>query len=90
MKAYVSTTGVVFGLLTLAHIWRGIAEGPHLAAQPWFILITLACAVLIQLHYEVPRIGGLSQSYRDPGSSYSVPDRYCSEATGCQQQSPVP
>jgi hypothetical protein len=46
MRAYVITTGVVFGLLTVAHIWRGIAEGPHLAAQPWFILITIACAVL--------------------------------------------
>jgi len=46
MKAYVFTTGAVFGLLTLAHIWRGIQEGPHLAREPWFILITLACAAL--------------------------------------------
>jgi hypothetical protein len=46
MKAYVITTGAAFGLLTLAHIWRGIEEGPHLAKEPWFILITLACAAL--------------------------------------------
>ena len=32
MKAYVMTTGVVFGLLTLAHIWRAIAEGLAAAA----------------------------------------------------------
>ena len=40
MKAYVTTTGVVFGLLAVAHIWRVIEEGPHLARDPWFILIT--------------------------------------------------
>jgi hypothetical protein len=40
MKAYVITTGAVFGLLTLAHICRGFVE-PHLATEPWFILITL-------------------------------------------------
>jgi hypothetical protein len=35
MEAYIMTTGVVFGLLTFAHIWRVIAEKPHLAAKPW-------------------------------------------------------
>jgi hypothetical protein len=46
MKAYLITTAVVFALLTLAHIWRGIQEGAQMAAQPWFILITLASAAL--------------------------------------------
>jgi len=46
MKTYVMVTGVVFALLTLAHIWRGIEEGRQLAAQPWFILLTLASAAL--------------------------------------------
>jgi hypothetical protein len=59
MKAYVITTGAVFGLLTSAHIWRGIEEGPHLARQPWFILITLATAVLclwaVRLVWRSPR-----------------------------------
>lgn len=46
MKSYVITTGAVFGLLTLAHIWRVIEEGPHLMMQiPW-VLITLAAAAL--------------------------------------------
>jgi len=45
MKAYVMTTGVVFGLLTLAHIWRA-GEEPHLATEPWYVLITLAAADL--------------------------------------------
>lgn len=46
MKAYVTTTGIVFGLITVAHIWRVAEEGPQLAAKPWFILITLAAVAL--------------------------------------------
>ena len=46
MKAYVMTTGVVFGLLTLAHVLRVFAEGPQLAKDPWYILITVAAASL--------------------------------------------
>jgi hypothetical protein len=44
MKAYVITTGAVFGLLTLAHIWRLIAERPQLGTEPWYLLITVAAA----------------------------------------------
>ena len=46
MKAYVMTTGAVFGLLTLAHVWRVLEEGLHLARDPFFLLITLAAAAL--------------------------------------------
>ncbi len=46
MKAYVTTTGAVFGLLTLVHIWRVIAYEPHLATDPWFVLFTVAAAAL--------------------------------------------
>jgi hypothetical protein len=46
MKAYLITTGAVFGLLTLAHLWRIIAEGLHLATDPVYVLITLAAASL--------------------------------------------
>jgi hypothetical protein len=46
MKAYVVTTGIVFSLITVAHIWRGIEGGPRLAAQPWFILLTVFVAAL--------------------------------------------
>jgi hypothetical protein len=45
MKAYIITTGVVFAVLTLLHIWRATLER-HLATEPWFILITLASAAL--------------------------------------------
>lgn len=46
MKTYVITTGVIFGLLTVAHVWRIIEEGTHLATDPWYVLITVAAAAL--------------------------------------------
>jgi hypothetical protein len=46
MKAYVITTGSVFGLLVLAHVWRVIEEGPHLARDPSYVMITAASAAL--------------------------------------------
>ena len=45
MKGYVITTGTVFGLLTLAHVWRGIEE-PHLTKDPAFIVVTILAAAL--------------------------------------------
>lgn len=46
MKAYVMTSGAIFGLITLAHIWRVLEEGTQLATEPWYVLITLAAAGL--------------------------------------------
>jgi hypothetical protein len=46
MKAYVMITGAVFGLLVVAHIWRLVEEGPALAKNPWYIVITIAAAAL--------------------------------------------
>lgn len=46
MKAYLITTGAIFGLITLAHLWRIIAESSHLAKDPWFILLTIIAAAL--------------------------------------------
>ena len=46
MKFYIRTTGAVFGLITLMHIWRMIAEWPRLAKDPWYILLTLLAAAL--------------------------------------------
>ena len=45
MKAYIATSGAVFGLLVVAHILRVIEE-PALTRDPWFILITVAAAAL--------------------------------------------
>lgn len=46
MKAYVMTSGAIFGLITLAHVWRVFEEGTQLATEPWYVLITLAAAGL--------------------------------------------
>lgn len=46
MRIYLMITGAVFGLIALAHIWRAIAEGPNLATDPVFIVLTLAAAAL--------------------------------------------
>jgi len=46
MKAYLVTTGVVFGLITLAHIVRMVMEGPHLLKEPLYIVLTLVTAGL--------------------------------------------
>ena len=40
MKAYLLTTGTVFALIAVAHVWRVIAESNSLARDPWFVLIT--------------------------------------------------
>jgi hypothetical protein len=45
MKAYVITTGVLFGLLTILHMWRVITEGSHVA-DAWMILITALTTAL--------------------------------------------
>jgi hypothetical protein len=56
MKAYVMTTGTVFGLIVVAHIWRVIAEGPALAGNPFYIVTTLAAAALTLWAWAVLRI----------------------------------
>jgi hypothetical protein len=55
MKAYVITTGAIFGLLTVAHLWRIAAEGSHLATDPFFLLATLISAALCVWAWRVLR-----------------------------------
>ena len=46
MKPYVITTGTVFGLIVVAHIWRAVAEGPSIARDPVYIILTAVAAGL--------------------------------------------
>jgi hypothetical protein len=59
MRAYLITTGTVFGLITIAHISRIILENPHLAVEPWYILLTLLsaglCVWAFRLLWRLPR-----------------------------------
>jgi len=45
MRAYLLTTGIVFGLLALVHVWRVIQERSSLAKDPWFLIITIIAAI---------------------------------------------
>ena len=49
MKAYLISTGAVFGLITAAHVWRVAEEGGHLLTQPFFAIMTVAVAGLAQM-----------------------------------------
>ncbi len=46
MKAYLWTTGTLFGLIAVAHIWRVISESRSLAKDPFFVLLTVLSAGL--------------------------------------------
>ena len=45
MRAYLTTTGVLFALLVVAHVWRATAE-PNLVRDPWFLLFSVVAAGL--------------------------------------------
>jgi hypothetical protein len=87
MKAYVITTGAVFGLLVMTHIWRVVEEGPALAKNPSCLVITIAAAALClggpaptQAHGALmtlavqPHNDSLHQSGRSFFKSYFVVD----------------
>lgn len=46
MKAYVIITGILFGLLTIAHIVRMVAEGARTVTEPVFMIFTVLSAAL--------------------------------------------
>ena len=46
MKTYVAITGVLFGLLTVAHIVRMFVEGIRKASDPVFLIFTVLSAAL--------------------------------------------
>jgi hypothetical protein len=57
MKAYLITTSAIFAIITLAHAMRLFHEGPGVASDPWFLLLTgvamalciWACLLLVRL-----------------------------------------
>ena len=58
MKAYVRTTGVLFGLLVLVHVWRFVEEGTRVARDPWFVCFTALAAALCVWSWRVLRTSG--------------------------------
>ena len=55
MKAYLLVTGTIFGLILTAHLWRILAEGPRLARDPWFVLLTVAAGALCGWAWRLAR-----------------------------------
>jgi len=41
MKAYVITSGALFALLVLVHVWRAGVEGPRMFSDPVFLIFTI-------------------------------------------------
>ena len=60
MKAYLITTGSLFGVLTVLHVWRIIEEGPQLARNPWRILTTVAAVALAVWAWRLLRLAARS------------------------------
>jgi hypothetical protein len=58
MKAYVITTGIIFALITIAHVLRMTLENPRLATDPWFLLLTVLVAALAVWAYYLLRALG--------------------------------
>jgi hypothetical protein len=54
MRAYVITTGTIFGLLTLAHLWRWVEER-HLLTDPWHVSVTLVAGALAIWAWRIAR-----------------------------------
>lgn len=54
MRAYVMTTGAIFGLLTVAHIWRWYLER-HLLTDVWHVTVTVLAAALTVWAWRVTR-----------------------------------
>jgi hypothetical protein len=51
----VATTGALFGLLVVAHLWRLTEEGSHVAKDPWFVGFTILAAALCFWSWRVLR-----------------------------------
>jgi hypothetical protein len=60
MKAYLVSTGTLFGLLAVAHLLRTVTEWPRLAADPWFVVqgpvLGIAAAALCLWAWRLLRI----------------------------------
>jgi hypothetical protein len=55
MKAYVITTGIIFALITIAHIVRIATESTRFLTEPMFMLLTFLSAGLAIWSFVVLR-----------------------------------
>jgi hypothetical protein len=45
MRTYLATTGILFALLVVAHVWRATVE-PNVVRDPWFLVFSVVAAGL--------------------------------------------
>jgi hypothetical protein len=60
MRAYVTTSGAIFALLVVVHVWRAIAEGSHQFADPFYVGSTVLAAGMAvwawRVRGKIPRV----------------------------------
>ena len=47
MRAYIITTGLIFALITIAHIVRLVLESTRALTEPLFVLFTILSAAFV-------------------------------------------
>ena len=65
-RRYVITSGVIFALITLAHVARVAVEGARLTREPFFVLLTVGTAALSVWAWSVAA-GGRAAAGSDGG-----------------------
>ena len=45
MRTYLATTGILFAIVAVAHLWRATIER-NLVRDPWFVLLSVLAAAL--------------------------------------------
>ena len=56
MKAYVMTSGAIFALLVIAHLWRAAVEGARMYTDPAFIIVSIVAVAMTAWAWRVLRI----------------------------------
>jgi hypothetical protein len=56
MRAYLMTTGFLFALLTLIHLWRVVGEGASVGRDPFFLIVTVLAAALSVWAFRLLRV----------------------------------
>jgi hypothetical protein len=68
VKAYLATTGVLFALLAVLHVWRLVVEWPGIRAEFWIVAGgTLLSAVLAL--WALKLLLALKRSRRPPSTA---------------------
>ena len=62
MKAFLATAAVLFGLVTLVHIWRMIVEPSVRTDNPWVMIMTVISAILFVWACVLLRRSGIESS----------------------------